>query len=244
MSDENMLESFDANGYTVKIYQDPDATSPFDFMTMLGEVAGFVRPRNYHNSFTDYHGVKSLDPTDFDRPCEICDGAATYWETESNTEEDCPNCNGDGVFIVTTIGELCDAIKVNDDATFVLPLRDVGHSDILPAVDINFSRDDEISNYIGVIYDTPQGRRDMGCKGEEIKDALIAEIRMFRQYLEDDIYGYVISSDDDDHLDSCWGFYGMKECIEAGEEAANGLSSPDDEDRIDSLDCGDTPTSE
>lgn len=41
--------------------------------------------------------------------------------------------------------------------------------------------------------------------------SLIAE---WNQYLEGDVWGYVIEDDDGEHLDSCWGMYGREYCVD------------------------------
>jgi len=43
---------------------------------------------------------------------------------------------------------------------------------------------------------------------ERIKDVLRSEVETYSQYINGDVYGYIVANDDDDHIDSCWGFYG------------------------------------
>jgi hypothetical protein len=37
-------------------------------------------------------------------------------------------------------------------------------------------------------------------------------VETWNQYLSGDVYGYVIEDGDENHIDSCWGFYGFEEC--------------------------------
>lgn len=49
----------------------------------------------------------------------------------------------------------------------------------------------------------------------KVREALIAEVETFAQYLRGEVYGYRIEPDGD----SCWGFYGLEYCIESAKEA-------------------------
>lgn len=39
------------------------------------------------------------------------------------------------------------------------------------------------------------------------------EVKTLDQWLQGDVYGYVVKKDDEE-IDSCWGFYGQEDCIE------------------------------
>ena len=40
------------------------------------------------------------------------------------------------------------------------------------------------------------------------RERIDAETRVYDDYITGAVYGYVIASDSDDHMDSCWGYYG------------------------------------
>jgi hypothetical protein len=42
---------------------------------------------------------------------------------------------------------------------------------------------------------------------------LIGEVETYDKYLRGDVYGYVVEDADENHLDSCYGFYGLEDCI-------------------------------
>jgi hypothetical protein len=44
---------------------------------------------------------------------------------------------------------------------------------------------------------------------ELVIEALKNEIKTYSQYLSGEVYGYRIFDDNDEEIDSCWGFYGM-----------------------------------
>lgn len=53
---------------------------------------------------------------------------------------------------------------------------------------------------------------------EWIENALKGEIEVWGQYVEGDVWGYVVEDPDGNHRDSCWGFYGFDyACTEAKE---------------------------
>ena len=54
----------------------------------------------------------------------------------------------------------------------------------------------------------------------QILTYMVSEVEELDQYLTGEVYGYVIENDEDDHAESCWGYYGQEYCIESGREAA------------------------
>ena len=49
-----------------------------------------------------------------------------------------------------------------------------------------------------------------------------AEIEEFQNWANGEVYGYIITDNDGETLDSCWGFYGYEYCKEEAERAAKG----------------------
>lgn len=61
---------------------------------------------------------------------------------------------------------------------------------------------------------------------ERVYGVLRAEVETFNQYLNGDVYGYMVERLVDGEweiADSCWGFYGLKDCEEQGRAAAEAL---------------------
>lgn len=54
-------------------------------------------------------------------------------------------------------------------------------------------------------------------------DILRAEVKTYDQYLNGDVYGYVVKDGDGEILDSCYGFFGHETAEEAGKEALEAL---------------------
>ena len=64
---------------------------------------------------------------------------------------------------------------------------------------------------------------------EKVYSVLRAEVETFNQYLNGDIYGYMVERLVDGEweiVDSCWGFYGLDECVSEGKAAAEALKEP------------------
>lgn len=78
------------------------------------------------------------------------------------------------------------------------------------------------SGQVGFIYITMEKAREEwgekhnpGISDEEIRKKAIAclesEVKVYDDYLTGSVYGYVVASDDGDHIDSCWGYFGSDE---------------------------------
>lgn len=52
---------------------------------------------------------------------------------------------------------------------------------------------------------------------EKAFKCLVAEVTVYDQYLTGQVYGYVVGNKEDEHLESCWGFYGEEDyCLSEG----------------------------
>jgi len=86
------------------------------------------------------------------------------------------------------------------------------------------------SGRIGFIYATKETiLKEWGKKGsgrvtkkmlETARRVLEGEIETFDQYITGDVYGYRVEDASGNHLDSCWGFYGMEDAIGQGRDMA------------------------
>lgn len=55
---------------------------------------------------------------------------------------------------------------------------------------------------------------------ELAEKCLRGQIESYDQYLRGDVYGYTITGENEEPLDSCWGFFGIEQVKEAAKEAA------------------------
>jgi hypothetical protein len=58
---------------------------------------------------------------------------------------------------------------------------------------------------------------------EEVNQVLISEVKIYGEYLRDDVWGYIVKNQDGQYLHSCWGFYGdlKKYCLEEAQHFAD-----------------------
>jgi len=71
-------------------------------------------------------------------------------------------------------------------------------------------------------------RRLMKADVEQVEKILQSEVEVYGQYLNGEIYGYEIlneDEDDDEVIDSCWGYYGYDYCLESAKQAVDYYSS-------------------
>ncbi len=52
---------------------------------------------------------------------------------------------------------------------------------------------------------------------EKVREHLISETKTFDKYIRGDVYGFTVEDEDGNDIDSCWGFYDEKECMEEAE---------------------------
>lgn len=104
-------------------------------------------------------------------------------------------------------------LQLNKDKVIQLPIYGYEHSGLTIATS-PFSCPWD-SGRLGVIYISKEkARKDMGWKVltkarvEEVYALLRSEVEAYNQYLCGDVYGYQITDDKGQFLDSCWGFFG------------------------------------
>lgn len=79
------------------------------------------------------------------------------------------------------------------------------------------------SGQVGFIYMTKEkylenfGGKIMTPKRKQhAKEILVGEVETYDQYLQGEVYGFKILDEDDNEIDSCWGYYGEEYCLEEG----------------------------
>lgn len=79
-------------------------------------------------------------------------------------------------------------------------------------VDINFD-----TSQLGAVFVS----KAMEASCDAARDAARELVNTWNQYLEGDVWGYVVKDKDGNDLSSCWGYYGKDEAIAAAKESAN-----------------------
>lgn len=195
---ENPVEVFENGKFKAEIYQDDNPFSPREDDN-IGNMLCFHR--NY--SLGD---EKLKDSFCYTKECRL----------ENLTE----NCNG--------WEEVEEVLKNEFKAVVILPLYLYDHSGLSMKTyrhGIHASWD---CGCVGFIYATREKvLQEYGKKKitksllEKIENLLIAEVQTYSQYLEGNVYGYVIRDENNENVDSCWGFFGIDYVIE---EAKNQLN--------------------
>ncbi len=77
------------------------------------------------------------------------------------------------------------------------------------------------SGMVGIIYvEKEKVKKEYGWKriskkrDDKIKERLKCEVEVYNQYLTGDVYGYIVTDENGDEVDSCWGFYGIESVTE------------------------------
>lgn len=72
----------------------------------------------------------------------------------------------------------------------------------------------------GYIYERQDEPSIQGMTEDQVKDRLRAEVATFSQWANGEVYGYVVQDEDEEEIDSCWGFIGLDWAIQEAKEAA------------------------
>ena len=180
----------------------------------------FHNPRDWSNvgtmsvSYNRYNlGDEDISQINFDVTCTECEGCGMTGAVED--EITCDKCEGTGEISLHPV----EYFKRERGARVVLPLSVYEHSGITMFVgheDYTFDPGGWDTSYVGFIFDTPEGIKD--CMGddasdEQIKEALIGEVKVYASYLEGDVSYYSVTDDETDYHESCGGYVGdHKQC--------------------------------
>jgi hypothetical protein len=85
------------------------------------------------------------------------------------------------------------------------------------------------SGMSGFVYCDPvKAKEEFGFESDEhILEALRHQVKLHDNYLTGEVFGYVVFDEDDDNIESCWGYYGddeipyMVECMQSIADAIN-----------------------
>lgn len=112
------------------------------------------------------------------------------------------------------------ALTLIDGAAAVLPVRlsDYGSSGIR-------THETTPDDANAVLFTTHKRINELWGESPEYHDrewatnALRGELEVWNQYLDGDVYGYKVTDETGEHVDSCWGFYGFEYAKEEAREA-------------------------
>ena len=112
-----------------------------------------------------------------------------------------------------TADEVLKAVEKEYGKCFILPVYMYDHSGIvLNTTGFNCKWD---SGQLGLIFVPYEKiRKEYSVKKvtkkilDKVRECLIGEVDIYGYYLNGDVYSYIIVDSNDDHKDSCWGYYG------------------------------------
>jgi hypothetical protein len=122
-------------------------------------------------------------------------------------------------------------LKIVHGASVVLPLYWTGYD--VPSAG-TADETPRAGDYVGVTFDTPEAiqRGWLTHPGTDVMAAaLAADVEVYRQWAEGEVYGYIVErGDDGKEVDSCFGFIGTEWAEEAAREALeSAVAAYDDE---------------
>jgi len=177
-------------GFQIKIHYDEDSENPRDW-DHLGTMVCWHR----RHSLGDEHHYDS--PADFKRRLAMqldptVEGRIDYWEDGRGWDQLWRHHRDDGC--VEADRKVAKVIQDTLDKHCVM-LKD------------------GINHHLHAIKHIT--KKDI----DRARELLISEVKEYDQYLTGDVYGYVVEDADGEHIDSCWGFYGLDYCIEEAKSA-------------------------
>ena len=244
MRPNDAINTEQVNGYTVSTYLDDFAGLDYSDGDHLGHIT-YRKSSHYCLGDTpmdsdELHRALNVDHEEDDEWNRLNDA---YQEADYNTEERVALLYQRDAREATLEGVLRDDV-------IVMPVYAYVHSGATIRVGQPFScpwdsaqsgvvycTDDEAKDWFRVrpshwdaelkrtVCDAPRDTSPLTADERERAIAVLtSEVEEFDHYLRGDIYGFVVTNDCGESVDSCWGFVGdEKYCMEAGVSSARSL---------------------
>lgn len=110
--------------------------------------------------------------------------------------------------------EVREAIERDYNVAVILPVYMYDHSGIILSTNPFKCRWD--SGQVGWIFVTKEKlRKEFGVRRitkkikEKAREILAEEVNVYSDYIEGNVFGYILKDENGEELDSCWGFYGI-----------------------------------
>lgn len=220
------IESFDCNGLVVNIYPDDSPESPRDWDN-LGTMVCWHRRYNLGDE------QPSCTPDDYMLGM-LPDAVQTRlesWRERMESKIWAKNLRFDSAERRDEERSLESAYQDKlqrelDKVAVILPLYLYDHSGItMRTAPFSCPWD---SGQVGFVYVTlADVRKEYSMKRvtkairAKAESALRQEVSTYDDYLTGSVYGYVVETAEGEHVDSCWGFYGLDYCKDEARAAAS-----------------------
>ncbi len=181
------METTKFGDYTIKIAHDDDAESPREW-----EPTGTMVCWHRNYNLGDKHNFHDTDAMMHELSGLYDEEHTDYLEPE----------------------QLARCYKVAGEKNIILPLYLYDHSGISMSVgSFACSWDSGQVGWIYIPYETLRKEHDWKniteARRKEATKWLEGEVETYDQYLTGNVYGFTIEKgEDDEHVDSCWGFFG------------------------------------
>lgn len=201
-------------GYTINIHYDEMPINPVEDYDMLGTMVC------WHRSYNLGHKQPKTDPEEFLQDLVIeadpsIESRIDYWEDGNGYSYLCNEYNAMSEIVREVAGRIQLIVRKELDKHYIiLPLYLYDHSGLaLNTGGFNCPWD---SGQIGYIYVSKEAiRKEYNWKLitkkrlEKIESILKNEVKTYHYYLSGAVYGYMIKApDNNEDVDSCWGFLG------------------------------------
>lgn len=80
---------------------------------------------------------------------------------------------------------------------------------------------------LGFAFVSRESLVKMGVKEKDAHRQMIGELEIYDSFVRGDAYGYQVFDENGDVIDSCWGFYGMKDVEEEARDALEHATAQD-----------------
>lgn len=147
-------------------------------------------------------------------------GSMVLFHNRYNLANECTKFT-QGNHYLPTVESAVEFVNGNPDI-FFLPVYMYDHSGV--ALQTSAFYDPSDSGQVGFIFvDKSKVRKEWNVKriSKRIRDIVFrnleSEVKVYSQYLNGEVYGYVISDENGETVDSCWGFIGydfVKQCAQ------------------------------
>lgn len=122
--------------------------------------------------------------------------------------------------------EVEDLLEEVESAAVALPLYLYDHSGISMSTNRNYPFNCPWdSGQVGYIYVTKEDvlkeynwQRLTKKRIKQIEDYLRGEVEIYDQYIRGEVYGYVVEDKDEEHVDSCWGYYDKEYMVQQAKD--------------------------
>jgi hypothetical protein len=125
-------------------------------------------------------------------------------------------------------------IKLDKKGVVSLPIYMMDHSGLTVSTNPDMFRTCDPQGwdwgklgYIFVEEDKIKKEYSVSEVTSELRDTVLSvlnsEIEVYNQFIQGDVYGYVIEDEDGNNLDSVWGFFGIENCLEEAKSHAESV---------------------